>query len=146
MLATLERIEILEKAEELASMILHSDIADDYRKCLYTLQNDPVAQNLISEFTRCKERYEEVQRFGKYHPDYKVVSKDIRELKRAVDLNKTIFAFKKAENNLQAVLDEISVQLGTAISEHIKVPSGNPYFDSMSCGGGCGSGGGCGCK
>ncbi|MBE4908849.1 YlbF family regulator [Bacillus luteolus] len=146
MLATLERIEILEKAEELANMILHSDIADNYRECLYTLNTDPVAQKMISEFVVCKERYEEVQRFGKYHPNYKEISKEIRELKRAVDLNETIIAFKKAENNLQTVLDEISVQLGTAISEHIKVPSGNPFFDSMSCGGGCGSGGGCGCK
>ncbi|MDF0725307.1 YlbF family regulator [Cytobacillus sp. S13-E01] len=146
MLATLERVEILGKTEDLANMILQSDIADDYRRCLYKLGKDQTAQQLISKFVIMKEKYEEVQRFGKYHPDYKTVTLEIRELKRTLDLNEIIYAFKKAEENLQSILDEISVLLGSAISENIKVPSGNPYFDSMSCGGGCGSGGGCGCK
>ncbi|MEH7107983.1 YlbF family regulator, partial [Bacillus sp. JJ1764] len=33
---------------------------------------------------------------------------------------------------------------GGAVSENIKVPTGNPFFDSGH-GSGCGSGGSCGC-
>ncbi len=147
LIATIERVEILDKAQSLSSMILHSEIAEEYRSCLYTLQNDKEAQKLIAEFQILKEKYEEVQRFGKYHPDFRTVSKETRELKRKLDLHETIADFKKAEDNIQKVLDEISVLLGGAVSTHIKVPTGNPYFDSISsCGGGCGSGGACGCK
>lgn len=33
--------------------------------------------------------------------------------------------FKRAENELQSILDEVSVEIGTAVSEHVKVPTGN---------------------
>ncbi|MFS0823732.1 YlbF family regulator [Bacillus sp. 1P02SD] len=147
MIATIEKIEILDEAQEISSMILHSELAEEYRSCLYNLQQDREAQKLIADFQRMKEKYDEVQRFGKYHPDFRTVSKETRELKRELDLQESIANFKKAEDNLQKVLDEISVLLGGAVSKHIKVPTGNPYFDSISsCGGGCGSGGACGCK
>ena len=144
--ATLEGVMILDKAEQLAKAVVCSDIAESYRECYKSLQEDQEAQILIKQFTAMKERYEEVQRFGKYHPDYTVVSASMRELKRSVDLHEKIAAFKKAENALQKLLDEISVAIGSEISPAIKVPTGNPFFDAGGCGGGCGSGGSCGCK
>ena len=144
--ATLESVMILDKAEQLAKAVVLSDIAEQYRKSYYTLQQDSEVQMLIGQFTAMKERYEEVQRFGKYHPDYTSVSKQMRELKRTVDLHEKIAAFKKAENDLQKLLDEISGIMGAEISPAIKVPTGNPFFDAGGCGGGCGSGGSCGCK
>jgi cell fate (sporulation/competence/biofilm development) regulator YlbF (YheA/YmcA/DUF963 family) len=147
LLATLERVEILNQAESLAKMILQSDVAEQYRQCFYKLKQDQEAQKLITEFVKMKERYEEVQRFGKYHPDYTFVTLEIRKLKRKLDFHDTIAAFKKAENDVQKLLDEISVIIGKSVSEHVKVPTGNPFFDSLSsCGGGCGSGGSCGCS
>jgi cell fate (sporulation/competence/biofilm development) regulator YlbF (YheA/YmcA/DUF963 family) len=147
MIATLERLEILNKAELLGKMIVKSELAEQYRFCLQRLKNDRVAQEIIARFTKAKERYEEVQRFGKYHPDYQTIMKEIREVKRELDLHESIAAFKKAENELQSLLDEISVLLGNAVSEQIKVPTGNPYFTSLSsCSGGCGAGGSCGCR
>ena len=103
-------------------------------------------QTLIQQFTAMKERYEEVQRFGKYHPDYTTVSMKMRELKRSVDLHDKVAAFKRAETALQKLLDEVSVAIGSEVSSSIKVPTGNPFFDAGGCGGGCGTGGGCGCK
>ncbi|WP_230499764.1 YlbF family regulator [Sutcliffiella rhizosphaerae] len=147
MIATVEHVEIVEKAEQLAKMIWRSELAEDYHRCLYNLQNDDVAQELIRSFEKMKEKYEEVQRFGKYHPDYRKVTLETRELKRKLDLHDTIHAFKEAEDTIQKVLDEISVLIGKSVSENVKVPTGNPFFDSLSsCGGGCGTGGGCGCK
>lgn len=69
--ATLESVLILDKAEQLAKAIICSDIAEDYRKCYKELQEDMEVQTLIQQFTAMKERYEEVQRFGKYHPDFR---------------------------------------------------------------------------
>jgi cell fate (sporulation/competence/biofilm development) regulator YlbF (YheA/YmcA/DUF963 family) len=146
-IATLERLELINQAELLAKMILQSELAEEYRRCYYKLKQDKAAQEIIYRFTKMKERYEEVQRFGKYHPDYNEVMKEIRKVKRELDLQESVAAFKKAENALQSLLDEISVLIGKAVSEQIKVPTGNPYFDSISsCSGGCGAGGSCGCR
>lgn len=147
MLATLEVVQLLDEADKIAQMIVQSEVAVHYRQSLNRLQQDKEAQTLISQFVRMKERYEEVQRFGKYHPDYDEVTKGIRQLKREVDLHSSVAVFKKAENELQKLLDEISVLIGKSVSEYVKVPTGNPFFDSLSsCGGGCGSGGSCGCS
>ena len=146
MLATIERVLILEQAEEIAQMILQSEIADYYMSCLYKVKNNQETQRKIRAFVRMKEQYEDVQRFGKYHPDYKAISKDIRRLKREMDLDEHVAEFRKAENNLQSLLDEVSVRIGRAVSEHIKVLTGNPFFENQSHGGGCSTGGSCGCS
>ncbi|MEH7093206.1 YlbF family regulator [Neobacillus vireti] len=143
MLATLERIELLEYAEDLAKMVLTSDIAEQYQISLYKMQNNKETQRKINRFASLKELYEEVQRFGKYHPDYKRVMLQIREAKREMDLDPLVAEFKLAENDLQTLLDEISKSIGGAVSEHIKVPSGNPFFET---GHSCGTGGSCGCS
>jgi cell fate (sporulation/competence/biofilm development) regulator YlbF (YheA/YmcA/DUF963 family) len=146
MLATSERIELVEYAEELAQMVLESDIVEQYQICLYKLQTNKETQEKINRFVNLKELYEEVQRFGKYHPDYKRVMSQIREYKRDMDLDPHVAEFKLAENDLQSLLDEISMLVGGAVSKQIKVPSGNPFFDKGSHGSGCGGGGSCGCS
>ncbi|WP_064093825.1 YlbF family regulator [Rossellomorea aquimaris] len=147
MLATIERMEILDSADELSQWILQSDVADTYRKCLYKLRNSKDTQRKIHTFSRMKESYEEVQRFGRYHPDYKTIMKEIREVKREMDLDENVAEFRRAENELQDLLDEVSLLIGHSVSKNVKVPSGNPFFSSGSaCGGGCGSGGSCGCS
>jgi cell fate (sporulation/competence/biofilm development) regulator YlbF (YheA/YmcA/DUF963 family) len=143
MLATLERMAILEYAENLAKMVLESDIAEQYKVSLYKMKNNQETQQKINRFTRLKDLYEEVQRFGKYHPEYKRVMKQVREYKREMDMDPLVAEFKLAENDLQTLLDEISVIVSGAVSKNIKVPTGNPFFDTghgSSCGtGGCGS-------
>ncbi|WP_335870488.1 YlbF family regulator [Bacillus sp. 2205SS5-2] len=146
MLATLERVEILQSSEALAEMILQSAEADSFRACYYRLNNTTSSQRRIRKFTELKELYEEVQRFGRYHPDYQRVMKEIREVKREMDLDEHVANFRKAENDLQHLLDEVSLLIGRSVSEHIKVPTGNPFFQTSSCGGGCGTGGGCSCS
>jgi cell fate (sporulation/competence/biofilm development) regulator YlbF (YheA/YmcA/DUF963 family) len=145
-LATSERIELLDHSEHLAKMILKSDIAAKYRVCLYNLQTNKETQRKITQFVSLKDLYEDVQRFGKYHPDYKRIMTQIRVAKREMDLDDNVAAFKLAENDLQGLLDEISVLIGGAVSDQIKVPTGNPFFETSSgcSSGGCGSGGGCG--
>ena len=59
-----------------------------------------------------KVQYEDVQRFGKYHPDYHSIMKEIRKLKRELDLDEKVANLKLAENELQDMLDEISLIIG----------------------------------
>jgi cell fate (sporulation/competence/biofilm development) regulator YlbF (YheA/YmcA/DUF963 family) len=147
LLATSERVELLENAERLGDMVLESDVAEHYRDCLNRLRTSRETQRKISRFVKLKDQYEDAQRFGKYHPDYKKIMMEIREAKRDMDLDDRVAEFKRAENDLQALLDQISLLIGTSVSKHVKVPTGNPFFDTgSSCGGGCGSGGSCGCS
>jgi cell fate (sporulation/competence/biofilm development) regulator YlbF (YheA/YmcA/DUF963 family) len=146
MLATISTLELLDHASDLGQAIIQSEIYIAYIMAKRELQTDATAQELIKQFNELKEQYEEVQRFGKYHPDYDKVSTKIRKIKREVDLTETVAAFKKAERELESLLNEISEVIARSVSDTIKVPTGNPFFDNRSCSGGCSSGGGCGCS
>ncbi|MFC7372049.1 YlbF family regulator [Fictibacillus iocasae] len=142
---TVSQLSILEETSGLASMVAQSEAASAYRYWKNELESDSEAQSLIKRFQYMKEQFEEVQRFGKYHPDYAAVNKSVREMKRDLDFHSTISAFKKAEKELDKLLIECSQIIAESVSPSIKVPTGNPFLDSKSCSGGCGSGGSCGC-
>jgi cell fate (sporulation/competence/biofilm development) regulator YlbF (YheA/YmcA/DUF963 family) len=146
MLATHESVDILDQADILTSMILQSETFAQYKSCKHRLRQNSEAQSLMHKFVKMKEQYEEVQRFGKYHPDYTKVSTEVRELKRTVDLQEDVAAFKKAERELEELLNQVGRIIADSVSKLIKVPTGNPFFDAISCSGGCGSGGSCGCS
>lgn len=144
MVAAIADVNIMIEADEFSEMILSSEVFNRYIRTKQAVQNDASAQALLQEFQEIKADYEEVQRFGKYHPDFKKVTKEVREKKRQVDSHSLIAEYKSAENELENVLNEVCETIAYQVSPSVKVPSGNPFFD-QSCGG-CGSGGGCGCS
>lgn len=145
MLATIEIVDLLDKSENIGQMVLNSDVMTEYNKAKQVLAEDVEAQRLISKFKETKDHYEEVQRFGRYHPDYSVIMKDIRTVKREMDMNHKVASFKIAERNLQSLLDEISEVVAHSVSQQVKVPKDGALLSDGGCG--CGSGSsGCGCK
>ncbi|QCR31687.1 YlbF family regulator [Lysinibacillus sp. SGAir0095] len=147
MIMTSEWAFILDEADELSAMILSSEQAQTLRGAYDEVYRDEDLAHQIYAFNRMKEQYEDVQRFGKYHPDYHTIMKQIRQQKRSLDLDERVANLKIAENDFQDLLDEISLIIGKSVSEAVKVPVSNPFFaTSSSCGTGCGSGGGCSCS
>lgn len=144
MLATQEIVDIIDDSERIGQMIIHSDVMQAYLVAKSELANDQEAQRLINQFNHTKEQYEEVQRFGRYHPDYSKIMKEIRQTKREMDMNEKVATFKVAERNIQTLLDEISTSIAHSVSEQIKVPKEGALFTDSGCG--CGSGGSCGCQ
>lgn len=144
MLATLEHVKILDLSEEIATMIINSEIAENYRQCLYKMNTDKESQTKIYRFLKLKEQYEYVQRFGRYHPDYQKIMSEVRLAKREMDLDEHVARFKRAEMELQSLLDEISILIGRSVSESVKVNTGNPFFETAKTG--CSTGGSCGCS
>lgn len=142
MLATLEIIDILDLTDELSEMIIDSEQMHDYIEKKVQLKHDREAQSLLNEFQRKKEVYEDVQRFGRYHPDYSRMTKEIRLMKREVDMLDPVAEFKIVERKLQALLDDISEKIAFSVSEKIMVPKDNALFKDV----GCGHGGSCGCS
>ena len=140
-------IYILDATDELNEMILRSKQVIALRAAREDVYNDASLVEQIKEFNKMKEHYEDVQRFGKYHPDYQSIMKNIREQKRAIDLNEKVAKLKIAENDFQDLLDQVSLIIGKSVSDAVKVPVSNPFFNTdSSCGSGCGTGGGCSCS
>ncbi|MGO1058089.1 YlbF family regulator [Planococcus sp. FY231025] len=147
MFMTYEWAQITDSGEELSQMILQSEQAEQYRAAYNAVYNDKNLADEIAAFARLKDQYEEVQRFGKYHPEYSRVMKQIRIDKRRLDLNEKVAELRFAENSLQDLMDQVSFIIGRSVSEAVKIPSSNPFFSSdSSCGGSCGTGGGCSCS
>ena len=148
MLINSDWVFILDATDELNAMILSSNQAEELRRARDAVYSNEQLTSQLREFNKMKEHYEDVQRFGKYHPDYQTIMKKIREMKRAIDLNETIATLKIAENDFQDLLDEVSLIIGKSVSEAVKVPVSNPFFATAgsSCGTGCGTGGGCSCS
>lgn len=147
MFMTFEWAQITDSAEELSDMVLRSEQAEQYLEAYRAVYNDKNLADEIAAFARLKDQYEEVQRFGKYHPEYSRVMKQIRVDKRRLDLNEKVAELRFAENNLQDLMDQVSFIIGRSVSEAVKIPSSNPFFSSdSSCGGSCGTGGGCSCS
>ena len=144
---TSEWVFILDEVDELSAMILSSQEAQNLRQTTKAVYEDAELSAKIKAFQRLKDQYEDVQRFGKYHPDYHTIMKDIRTEKRQLDMNEKIATLKLAENEYQDLLDEISLIIGHSVSETVKVPVSNPFYATgSSCGSGCGTGGGCSCS
>ncbi|WOV85175.1 YlbF family regulator [Sporosarcina jeotgali] len=146
MMMTDEWLAIIEQTDELADMILSSDVLVEYRSAHQAVYGDPDLVKKIRNFSDMKDRYEEVQRFGRYHPDYSIVMKSIRLDKRALDMNEKVAALRLAENDVQYMLDEISAGIAHSVSESVKLPTDNTFVTDSSCGGSCGTGGGCSCS
>ncbi|WP_077309806.1 YlbF family regulator [Terribacillus halophilus] len=143
MFATVEFVELLERSENLGRMIRDSEVMAAYNSSQEALYQDSETKAKIDAFTAVKEQYEEVQRFGRYHPDYSSIMKEIRSKKREMDMDANVAAFKIAERNLQKLLDEISGTLAATVSETVKAPRSGAAMKDSGCG--CGSGGACGC-
>ncbi|MGV2619926.1 YlbF family regulator [Halobacillus sp. ACCC02827] len=145
MLATMEIVDILDRSESIGRMVMNSDTMQHYQEAKTALANDKEAQKLIRRFADMKEHYEDVQRFGRYHPDYNSIMKEVRLVKREMDMHESVAQFKKAEREIQKLLDEISESVAFSVSEQIKVPKNGAALTDSGCSGGCGSGGSCGC-
>lgn len=146
MIANIEYAHILDQAEHIAKMVKHSEVMNSYREAKRAMDEDKETQRLIRAFNDTKSHYEDVQRFGRYHPDYTQIMKEVRATKRKMDMDDQVAAFKIAERNYQRLLDDLSENIAHSVSEHIMVPKDGAALTDSGCGGGCGSGGSCSCQ
>lgn len=147
MIITESYIDIMNETDQLITYILQSDVMQTYEEAKLALDTDLEAQTLIKAFEAMKDDYEDVQRFGMYHPDYYDIMKNVRSVKRKMDMDDKVAAFKIAERQMEQFLYDISKLLAESVSENIMVPlDGAALTDSGCSSGGCGTGGSCGCQ
>ena len=126
---TEETLDILDDIEDISDMIVQSDIYVSYRRAKMQLDADDEASLLYQAFLKVKDKYDDVMRFGKYHPD---------------EMLPVVMEYKAKEVALQNLIDEVMSKIAFAVSEHVKIETGNPFFQTGH--DGCASGGTCNCS
>ena len=137
MSSTLDMSSILLKAYELGELIQQSQEVQQYLDCRKALEKDAHAQRLIARFVRKKEEFQEVERVGWWHPDYRQKDAELRRLWDELQKLEAVRALKAAEERLDKMLYHISRTLARSVSHTIKVPR-NDGDVAAGCGGGCG--------
>ena len=133
-----ETLSILDDVEALSDMIVDSVIYHDYIEAKELLYQDDEAHLLYSAFLKSKDKYDDVMRFGRYHPDYKTIMMETREMLPVV------MDYKSKEVELQNLIDEVISKIALAVSDNVKIETGNPFFQTTAHG--CASGGSCNCS
>lgn len=140
---TENELDIMDQLDALNKKVMETTEYTHYCKYRDLLDTDPVASDLIKRFNKMKESFEEVQRFGKYHPDFSTKRREINQFKKELDMNPVIMEYRRAEYQLQSLLDEILYHVSIGVSKNVNVVSSNPFF-SVGGESGCSTGGSCG--
>ena len=135
---TIDMSAVLLKAYEIGDMIKNSKEVADYLYWKAEIENDREIQEWIRIFAKAKEKFEECQRFGRFHPDYNEALDEVYRIQERLEQFEAVRQFKRAEQQLDDLLYEVSKTIAHSISEDIKVPSNVPFPA-----GGCGFGGKC---
>ncbi|MCG7338761.1 YlbF family regulator [Staphylococcus sp. ACRSN] len=141
---TEETLTILDDVEALGDKIVTSRIYKAYEMAQQALAENDEAHLLYQAFLKSKDNYDEIMRFGKYHPDYQKVMLETRKRKRAYEMLPVVMDYKQKEVALQDLIDEVIVKIAYAVSENVKIETGNPFFQKDA--GGCSTGGSCNCS
>lgn len=115
--------EILLDAYRLADQINTSDEVKRYLKLQNELRQSSEAQKLIKQFQKAKELYEETQRFGIFHPDYREAKEKVSAAYQKLKSHPLIGAFLEVEDQLDQLLYQVSVTIAHAVSKSVKVPT-----------------------
>lgn len=72
---------------------------------------------LFDAFNQAKSQFDEVSKYGKFHPDYKQATFKLMETKTALYSTKEYIAYQKANETLNLYLRDISFKITQMLSE-----------------------------
>lgn len=116
-------IKLINLAYELSDEIKNSNEYQKLIKLKKIIDTDQDIKTLISDFNKIKIKYEEVRKYGKYHPNLKDVQLQLQAIKEQVFEHPVIKEYKQLEKHLQKVLDQVSKEIATSVSNNIKHPN-----------------------
>ena len=99
------------QAYELAEAIRNSDLFQTYKRLQVELTEDPEMNALMEQFKKKQEAFEEVNRFGSYHPDFGRVKKAYQDIKIELMKHHKFKHFKRIEKELETTIFQIEEAL-----------------------------------
>ena len=76
---------------------------------------------LCIRLLKSKVAYDEVMRFGKYHPDYQKVMLETRRRKELMKYLPVVMDYKSKEVALQNLIDEVVSKIAFSVSKNVKI-------------------------
>ena len=76
--------------------------------------------DILDEFKKAKEKYEEVSKYSVYHPDLEKVRARLVKAKEALYTNSLVVRYKELEKEIQQKLNLIAQEIAEVISANIK--------------------------
>ncbi len=125
--------EIILQTYDLAEMINSSKEVAEYLKYKKLLDNESEVLKLRRQLQKDKELYEETKRFGKFHPDYNQAQQRIDKTLEEINANQIIKKYKKAEEEVNRLLYEISKGLSESVSQSIIVQGNDDLLSEAIC-------------
>lgn len=124
---------------ELCDNIISSELTTKHLHNRLLIETTPTTKAKEQEFVRARQKFEQVEAYGKYAPDYTEKRRKLRQEKRALDMDPHVAAFRASERDLQNVLDRVTYEIAQSVSPDIKIDAGNPFFEfaQRGCGGNC---------
>jgi cell fate (sporulation/competence/biofilm development) regulator YlbF (YheA/YmcA/DUF963 family) len=111
----METTQIYEKVTELAEAITQSELFMEYKNCQQELLLDETFLALKDDFLKLKDAFEEVSRYGSYHPDLERVRKDYQKAKVELMSHQLFKRFKRIEKELDTMIFEIEEQIQAVV-------------------------------
>lgn len=115
--------EQINKVYELIDDIKQSDVYLQLVDLNMTIKESAEIQEKQRLFLKLRDKYEDVKKYGKYHPDLKRIQHEFSIAKEALYNIDEVKRYKQNEKELQKVLDQISIELGQSVSSLIPVPN-----------------------
>lgn len=87
------------------------------------IEESDAIQEKVNAFQQWNDAYNDVKKYGKYHPDLQQTRSRFRHAKQTLYEDPIVAEYKQLEQAIQQQLDSISMQIAHAISLKIKHPN-----------------------
>lgn len=110
--------ELCEKSINFANEIMKTD---EFKRLLEIKKEiSEKIPEVLKEFNKAKEKYEEVSKYSLYHPDLERVRTRLVKAKEALYTNPLVIKYKELEKEIQKKLNLVAHEIAEVISANIK--------------------------
>lgn len=110
--------ELCEKSVNFANEIMASS---EFKELLEIKEKiSKTIPEILDEFKKAKEKYEEVSKYSLYHPDLERVRARLVKAKEALYTNPLVKRYKELEKEIQKQLNLVAQEIAEVISANIK--------------------------
>ncbi len=92
-----------------------------YQKARDAMEESDVIRPLLAAFSKAKEAFESVRRYGQHHPNFKARATTLQKARIALYSRPEVIDFINAEKTLQTQLETLTNRLAEAVSSRIPV-------------------------
>ena len=127
-----ELLAIDQAIDSLVSHFLMLPEVDAYRLSRQQFENDKELQKQLFAFQELKDSYDTAKAYEAFRPDVRELKRQVLRMKRQIDLNEVVIAYRHAEFDLQTILPifyllaNLGDEIAQAVSDQIFIDTGLP--------------------